>query len=82
VPAGEPTWRTVRTVGSLCFLCATYASYLDSAKSFAAIYGDDVRGIQNAGEFLTALKNAGFNDNPDFTDTGVIDMVKRRMPCR
>jgi hypothetical protein len=61
---------------------ATYASYLDSAKSFAAIYGDDVRGIQNAGEFLAALKKAGFNDNPDFTDTGVIDMVKRRMLCR
>jgi len=60
---------------------AKYESYLDSAKSFASIHGDVVKGIEDAGQFLGALKNAGFNNNPDFTNTNVIDMVKRRMEC-
>ena len=60
---------------------AAYPSYLASAQSFAAVYGDAVRGIQDPKQFLTALQKAGYNSNEDFTNPAVINMTKARMQC-
>jgi len=60
---------------------ATYANYLDSASSFATVYGGAVRGKTKPGDFLKALLNAGFNGDSAFTNPGAINMTKARMGC-
>ena len=69
---------------------ATYASYYDAARGFAAKYGSAVQGITNPTAFAQALVNAGFNSGnsktggrDDFVPytAGVIDSTKRRMRC-
>lgn len=61
----------------------TYPNYAASAKSFADKYGNAVRGIQDPGRFLTALRNVGFNTaDPDFTNPQTINNTTTRMKCQ
>jgi Mannosyl-glycoprotein endo-beta-N-acetylglucosaminidase len=68
---------------------SSFPSYLTSAQSFAAQYGNSVQGIANPTAFAQALVNAGFNPgklpygNPNFVpDTaGTINATAGRMQC-
>ena len=60
---------------------AKYPSFLASAQSFAAVYGNAARGIQNPVDFLTALQKAGFNSNPSFLSPATINNTRVRMQC-
>jgi flagellum-specific peptidoglycan hydrolase FlgJ len=68
---------------------STFASYLDSAKSFAAQYGTLVKGKATAKEFATALVPR-FNPgkaplgNPTFIQdlVSIIGTTKARMGCK
>jgi hypothetical protein len=67
---------------------ATFRSYLDSGRAFAALYGNAVRGIVDPHAFAQALIKARFNSgnaktggNPNFTSStaSTIYSTKRRM---
>ena len=69
---------------------AVYASFYDSARSFAARYGAAVRGISDASAFAQALVDRKFNSGSSRTGgrdgfasyvKNIIDMTRRRMQC-
>jgi hypothetical protein len=69
-------------LGSKATFVATRSNYLNSAKRFAALYGNAVRGTQNPTDFFKALQKAGFNDSPTFLDPTVLNNMKTRMQCQ
>jgi hypothetical protein len=81
-PYASGEWRTKPGVAM-----SAYPSYLASAQSFAAQYGDHVRGIADPRAFAQALVQAGFNaaraglGNPSFVanTAATIDSAAARM---